>query len=452
MIYRTFDGRWEDCVEISEEFRLYHNLYYRKNEYKNEYGKYICCYEYIRLLDSGEEDVVIKIEKGNNNLKVEIKVYYLRDFLAAKSMVLIRFHDHRRFSDIDLTDVGSDTLVDKKIGDTFCYSVTINPNKEILGKCFSRFLGKDILPPFKEPKHKDYMSLKGETQKEYVEFIIGIDEEGDPIEHTCNPDELNSKYLTPVFFKREVLKKYYDNTSKYSVEHNYIRCGYLWSISYGINDCGLVHVWLGDLGRLPYNEQLHWKQYNVPPEGNISESTIRRDLMAEPTEPDDIVDIFKNTFKNFNDFWKAKFGWYLFLPLKEEDTHYLKNLHVPTSEEPLEFEQQILALSKILQESINIPELRKLIGGSKEKGINLLRDVLISYFGVDKSHAEDIVKPLRVVQEIRSSGVAHRKGDGYGKICKKLELDKKSNAKFFEECLKEIIKMFEQLQELLNNK
>jgi len=257
----------------------------------DEYGKYICCYEYIRLLDSGEEDVVIKIEKGNNNLKVEIKVYYLRDFLAAKSMVLIRFHDHRRFSDIDLTDVGSDTLVDKKIGDTFCYSVTINPNKEILGKCFSRFLGKDILPPFKEPKHKDYMSLKGETQKEYVEFIIGIDEEGDPIEHTCNPDELNSKYLTPVFFKREVLKKYYDNTSKYSVEHNYIRCGYLWSISYGINDCGLVHVWLGDLGRLPYNEQLHWKQYNVPPEGNISESTIRRDLMAEPTEPDDIVDI-----------------------------------------------------------------------------------------------------------------------------------------------------------------
>lgn len=64
-------------MEISEEFRLYHNLYYdsRKSEF-------------IFLSESGEEDTAAKIEKTGNNLRVQIKTKYLRDFLAAKSMVL----------------------------------------------------------------------------------------------------------------------------------------------------------------------------------------------------------------------------------------------------------------------------------------------------------------------------------------------------------------------------
>ncbi|MCD6589808.1 hypothetical protein J7K74_01315, partial [Candidatus Woesearchaeota archaeon] len=45
VIYRSFHGRWKEDVEISEEFRLYHNLYYdsRKSEF-------------IFLSESGEED------------------------------------------------------------------------------------------------------------------------------------------------------------------------------------------------------------------------------------------------------------------------------------------------------------------------------------------------------------------------------------------------------------
>lgn len=456
VIYRSFYGRWENYVELSEEFRLYHNLYH--NNRRNEF---------IFLSKSGEEDTVVKIEKTGANLKVEIKVRYLRDFLAAKSMVLVRFHDHRRFSQNDLTrKLGKEIIEIKKIEENFCFDVTINPKPDFLlsnKKCYSTFLGKDILPPLGEPIHEDYKILMGKEEKKYVDFIINIDNEGNPIQYTCNPSKLSyffgansgcPNYLTPVFFKREVLKKYYDQPSKYSVGDDYIRCGGLWIIRYGQNSLGLVHAWLGDLGRdLPYNEQLHWKQFNVLPEGGIGKATFQRELMAKFADPDEITHIFKYRFDKFSQFWQSKFGWNLFLPLKDEDFHFFKSLHVPTSEDVLEFEQQIQALAKILPDSINVSELKKLIKTSEkiQGSINLLVKVLVSYFKIEEIEAEKLIRPLREIQSLRSSGVAHRKGKEYEKIVKRLGLNEESYIDFFRRILEDVVVMFEELQKLVDS-
>ncbi len=449
VIYRDFYGLRKEYIEIREEFRLYHNLYY---DYRNK--------EYVFLDKSGKEDTVIKIEESEGNIKVKIKTKYLRDFLAAKSMVLVRFHDHKRYLEDDLTDVlGTEIIKYEKIGKNYCYMITINPQPGPLlsdAKCFSRFLGKDILPPFKEPIHDDYKFLKGEYKNDYEEFIIGVDEEGKEIKYTCNPEELEKlgapHYLTPVYFKPEVLKKYYEKPSKYSVEDGYIRCGYFWGISYGRNSLGLVHVWLGDLGKyLPYEEQKHWRQYNIPPEGSIGEATFKRDILAEFVEPDEIIHIFKYEFEKFSQIWRAKMGWDLFLPLKDEDIHYFKTLHVPLSDDPLEFENQILAISKILNDSINNQKLRSLIGSSEKiKGINLLERVLISYFNIEEKKVKDMLQPLRDIQSLRSSGVVHRKGSTYEKIAKRLGLYEKPYKDLFEKLLEQIIYMLRELQKYLN--
>lgn len=246
-------------------------------------------------------------------------------------MILVRFHDHRRYLNNDLTNVvGTNSINYEEAGENFCYKITINPKSDLLlsyAKSFSRFLGKDIIQPLKEPIHDEYKSLKGENKEKYEKFIIGIDEEGNEIEFTCNPDELSNffikkseapDYLTPVYFKPEVLRKYYENPSKYSVEDSYISCGSLWEIPYGRNFLGLVHVWLGDLGNLPYEEQKHWRQYNIPPEGGIGKTTYKRDILAEFVEPDEIIHIFKNEFEKFSQIWRSKMGRDLFLPLKKK--------------------------------------------------------------------------------------------------------------------------------------
>jgi len=458
---RSFAGRWPEYIELCEEFRLYHNLYH--DEGRNEF---------IHLAESGEEDVVAKIDSTNAGHKAQIKTGYLRDFMAAKSVALVRLHDHTRYSAFDVTDaLGKDRVHMEEFGDRYCFNIVIDPSTSFLGedwKAFSTFLAKDTIPPFDEPVHQDYRSYLKRDAKQYASFIFEMDEAGNPVESTCNPDSLQSPaagnvyaphYLTPVFFKREVLKKYYEQPSKYSVEDNYLRCISLWGMRYGQNPSGFVHAWLGDLGRdLPYNEQLHWRQFNIPPEGGLGEATVRRELFGEFAGPDEITHVFKDEFDRFCQSWRSKLGWDLFLPLREDDEHYFKTLHIPTLQDPLEFDEQIQALAKILPDSINRKELTKLTGIGQDElvkrtgkpnpgSIDLLEESFVSYFTTEKAKAKDIVEPLRSIQSLRSAGPAHRRGDEYDRVVRRLGLSNEDYKSIVEHLFQAVIGMFRDLQE-----
>lgn len=453
VIFRSFHDLRENSVELSEEFRLYHNLYYDKNKD-----------EFIFIDKSGEEDVAAKIEKINDDFMVCIKTRYLRDFLAAKKMVLIRFHDHMRYSEKDLSkELGTDIIRYGNSGENFCYEIIINPKSEWMlnWKAFSRFVAKDMLPPLPQPSHPDYQLLAGISTKKYENFIIGIDSDGNSIERTCDPTVLSPKeYLIPVFFKREVLKKYYEQPHKYTVGDGYLSCGSLWGMRYGQNPLGLVHAWLGDLGEyLPYNEQLHWKQYNVLPEGGLGPATIKRELLAEPSEPDETTHKFKYEFEEFSEIWAKKFGWHLFLPLEDKDKHFMKSLHVPVSENPLEFDQQILTLAKILPNSINVSEIKKTIKVSDEElkkrfgikedhvpPITWLEALLVFLFNENDEIVHEITRPIRIIQKLRSTSVAHRKGQEYNKISRELGLDRCPPIQYFKDLLENVIKTLNQLR------
>jgi len=74
---------------------------------------------------------------------------------------------------------------------------------------FTRLVGKRIISP--PPVEKAGLPPFDGPQ-EYSHFIIGIDAEGDAVEHTCDPDQLANyfgknpdapHFLTPVFFRRD---------------------------------------------------------------------------------------------------------------------------------------------------------------------------------------------------------------------------------------------------------
>lgn len=123
------------------------------------------------------------------------------------------------------------------------------------------------------------MRWSNET-KEYLDYIIGIDEYGEPKSYTSNPDKLSNyfganpgapHYLTPVFFKKEVLQRYLSRPDIFSVEAGYLRCQCLWGIEIDNEHKDVVSVYLGDLGRdLPTQEQAHWKQYNIATRTSIT--------------------------------------------------------------------------------------------------------------------------------------------------------------------------------------
>lgn len=254
---------------------------------------------------------------------------------------------------------------------------------------------------------------------------------GKAIIHTCNPNKLANMFganpgaplfLTPVFFKTSVLDKYRGEPSRYDVESGYLRCkrngDALWGIPIDNHGKDCVSVFLGDLGHLPFAHQLHFASENIL-KGEVSETFFRSQIDAEFCDSTHPVAEFKRSYYKLRTVGWEELGWHLLLPLAEQDQHYMSSLKLLTHNEQKEFDEQVLALTKILIDSLNEKELHRILS-CEERGISLL-DKVLKHRNV--SDAEQHIKFLRNLQDLRSTSVAHRKGDKYIKAVKRMGID-----------------------------
>lgn len=277
---------------------------------------------------------------------------------------------------------------------------------------------------------------------------------GKKITFTCDESKLANffgknadapNFLTKVFFKKEVLDKYYGKPSKYSIVDGYL----LYTREDGVNEWGMpidnnakncIMVYLGDLGKLPNEEQKYWKLYNVI-EGNRSSVSFTRDFKAEFCSPTEPALYFKEKFKIFNNGWNKKLGWNFFKPLSEEDKHHLKTLRVPGNEQK-EFDEVVLSLNKLIIDSLNISEMKKGLNfETGDKSISILGKYLKQKHNFNSIPMLDF---LRNLQNLRSKGSAHRKGEDYKKAYEKFA--KEDLPKTFEYILIESIKMLNTIE------
>lgn len=405
--FRNFYGIKPEYVEIVEEFRLLNNLYHD-----------VTTNIYFAISENGEPVEVAKIE---NNTCAFIKLEYLMRYAAARQMAFLLFFDIQIRRAGTLEDNGVSKLFDEYQDNNLIYRIIVD---EYDSECYSSLMGKRIIypPPVEECGYWPYT-----RERHYENFIVGIDEYGKPIKFTCNPNMLSSyfqkqpagpSYLTPVFFKKEVLQRYLSHHDLYSVEDGYLRCHGLWGMHIDNHHMDYVCVYLGDLGRdLPAEEQSHWLQYNVAVSEKLSKVAYERDFLCKATDSD-IFDIkFKNTFYGFQKKWKEKFGWYLFLPLTASDEYNISLLHIPYTNNQQEFDNQVLSLVKTIIDSLNEKEIDKQIKNHLDlKGSISKLEHWLTELGIQKF--ESHIKFLRNLQELRSSGTGHRKGKNYDKIKK----------------------------------
>lgn len=438
--HREFYGIKPNTTEISQEFILLNNLYYEEKDN---------CYYSVK--EDGQCDQAVRIECDS----VWIKLSYLTRYIAAKQKALLLFFDIRFSIEGSLSGNGLKAF-DKEIKeDNIFYS--INGREGLFStKIFSRLVGKKIILP-REKKTCGYWPF--EKEREYVDYIIGVDEYGEPRKYTSNPDKLSNyfganegapHYLTPVFFKREVLQKYISDPSKYEIRGGYLYCGTLWGLSIDIDHRDYVMAYLGDLGaRLPESEQDYWKSFNVLTDERISKSSFLRDFMNVATSPE-IADVqFKNLYKGLNVAWKEKMGWSLFNPLTEGDEYNLENIRIPLSESQEEFDQQVLALNKTLVDSLNEKRIGKDITLTKNmKGISKFEEWL-KVKGI--TEYEQHISFLRNLQDLRSAGTGHRKGKEYQKIATKFQLSENNKRSDFEGILRSAIEFINFMKSALDN-
>lgn len=435
VIDRYFHGMRDDYTEICEEFRLFHQLYHDRRQD-----------HYTKIDDGGNEHLVAVVEPN----RVQIRLQEIRQFLAIKEMYLSIQFDCREHTEHSLEELGL-----KEGGD---YQREVHMgwmhncgefDSMSRHRAFSRLWGKRLVAPL--PKSKSgFWGFAEESKRKHVEFVIGVDENGDEITYTSNPDALANNfganpnapnYLTPVHFRKQILDKYYHQPSKYSVEDSLLRCSNLWSMDLDNHHDDKVCAWLGDLGQdLPYEEQLHWRAHNIPPDGGVSKTYNKRQLLAQFTDSDRPEHLFRQRYHDLRKACEECLGWQLLLPLSADDEHHFQCVRIPATDEQRDFDELVLGLTKILIDSLNEKHLNKLIPAEQQvdlKGsIARLEAALISC-GING--IADHISFLRKLQNLRSTSTAHRKGSNYRKIAKEFGLESQSLHAVFAGILQEAV-------------
>lgn len=424
VICRDFEGGRAGYRELIEEFRLFHNLYQEGGGSK-----------LFAIDDAGDS-----IEVANfSETEVKIRRSYLRSFMAAKQMDLLLFFDvffHHSDDSYLETELETESLrASIYTGSGFVrnYDSALRVYGKKLIRCSP--VEQSGVFPFKV--------------KQFEQFVIGGDSD-EPEMFTCDPDQLANyfggnpeapHYLTPVFFRKDVMQKYY-GSSDYEVSDGWLSRNGSWGLRLDNNSADHVSVFLGDLGRdLPFREQQYWKSFNLFPEDRaISNTYHQRSFVGAFFDPESPEHQFKYAFSKLQKAFEKHYGWTLFLQLNPKDLHFFDAIRSMLGNQQSEFDSMILGLVKSTIDSLNVKALREQLGTEESKSIVLLESFLTK---LNVKETDQIAQFLKGVQAVRSSGVAHRKGTEYEKVIKRLSLDENNYQAEFDEILRQFVWTFE---------
>jgi hypothetical protein len=372
-------------------------------------------------------------------------------------MHLAIYFDIHRYSSLSIEDVDpSLRLIEVRENNlTYNFHAVAWEFPDDERQTFSRLLGKKLIAGVSKEKSGIWpYNEKSAQEKNYVEFIIGYDDEGEEVYHSCDPDLLanyfganpgSPHYLTPVYFRREVMTKYFNNPDKFSITDGYLHCGNLWGLRLDNNHANYIIVFLGDLGGLYYEEQMYWRSFNLLPGTSISDVNFKRSFLGEFADPERSDLLFKFRFEQFQEKWESHFGWPLFKPLNENDQYLYSALHVPLTNDQVEFDGQVLALTKIVIDSLNEKQIARFLQDldPNSRGITKLEKFLELH---KVSNSEQIIDFLKNLYTLRSTGIGHRKSKSYKKIAQVFKIGERDLILIFEEILNQLIALLNVLE------
>jgi len=444
-IVRQWLGHWKPCFDIIQEYLLYH-------EACEEGGTW------NRIGVSGEKIVVLQRIGDWPNVRWEAPREEIRDFLAAKRMFLLRQHDHRAW----LSEATSDFPVGDwkaSIRDTnYHFQLYGGPTPPELatnvkfGKVTLGLFGKDVISPADKVarRHTDWTNTNG--GRRYAEFIVGVDEKGETKRFTCNQAELSNYFgarpgaphvLTGVYFDRRVLRKYYSEPERFRVdEPGGLRCLDLWQIPVDCLPDGTLHLYLSDLAHIPYEEQLHWVQFNVLHKQEITADRFKRDFDAKftppPRDPQHII-------RAAHEYLTGIAGTVdppILRPPRQEDSYLPRLVYVPIEDSWTDFDQQTLVLAKLVADSLDPPALKRWSKGAVPASpdptpFDWLETALVAQ-GKTMEEAKGLLIPLRNLQRLRSNLAAHLKNAKFQKVFDAISKGRTDKREVFRSLLIEI--------------
>jgi len=248
---------------------------------------------------------------------------------------------------------------------------------------------------------------------------------------------------SPVYFDPRVLKRYYDEPSRFSVSFGAPGLGGVsglnWSIPLGRNEEGIIIAWLGDFisKGVPMDEIHHWKAHNIVPRGRMAEDFWNSQMMCTPPSRPSL----ESRLRDLRYFLlkRAAAGEILFRDYEGPDKHAEKSLREPLYDEHAEFHETVRLLTIVFVEYLNVEHFRAVLIPERSKneraeplgGIVLFTNWLVDILGVTTGIADRLRTSLQRLQAVRSNiSGSHRFSDGgYQKALKKLSLKEGASAR-----------------------
>lgn len=405
LIYRRrFHGVEEGRTPIELSQKLVHSLglYYLPE--RNTY---------CRLDDRGDIEDVIRIINRNISPPfkyldiVTIKRKDLDTFMALSKTCLVLKFNFTRVRWGSFAGWGDIKRYTKDEGELF-YHGGINVEASYCN-------GVMIIPPQVTVRSlvKAWKDEDNPSKRKYATFKIYDRKNSCNVETSCGPDSISNYFqanklpweVSPAFFRAEVLHRFKADPEKYTLEERSIACRNAWYLkSYDINETGQVHVYIGDLARLPYEEQLYWQAFNEWPKGTISKRAFQTDIVGEWYLSYEPLLALKHKIslmdKNPPIWWKPR------------GTVLSDAVQYPATDSIKEWGDEILALDQYLVEGFlpkPLSEIAKYEGRTIEPkwgSLRILQEALIAK-SATVDEAKMLVQPMQKLHTLRTEVRGH---------------------------------------------
>lgn len=402
---RSFDGvqKGESPIELSQ--KLVHALGLHFVPERNAY---------CRLDDRGDiEDVirVIRTDLGparESLTAVTILANELFTYMTLADLALVYFFDFTRFKPGSFNGWGDHPRIDRKAADLFYHGGSIRNASYVNGRMILRSTIplQQLIDEWKEESYPT-------KTKEYATFKIFDRKNNVEVETSCAPEFLSNYFhtsdlpweISPAFFRPDVLHRFKADPEKYSLDDRSISCRNAWYLkSYDINEAGQVHAYIGDLARLPIEEQRYWQSFNEWPKGTISKRAHENDILGQFSSEYDPLCLLKYKIGKLN---AAPPEWW-----QPRSEAHMDAARYPATDSTLEWANEIMAFDQLLVEGFLLKPLRKMLEGKGRKGetswasLRVIAEILVAS-GQTVDEAKAILSPLSRLHALRSILKAH---------------------------------------------
>ena len=127
------------------------------------------------------------------------------------------------------------------------------------------------------------------------------------------------------------------------------------------------------------------------------------------------------------------------MDLDKNDLYNFESLHIPINNSIAEMDMLVLALVKVLLDSLNEKEIINQLNGTYEKLLGSISKLEMWFSEKNLVDYSTHIEFLRKLQKLRSTGSGHRKGKSYYAISKDLNVKQDNYSETFSELLNRAI-------------